>query len=353
MHTAVIAAYKTRFKATGGDKDMSSTEPEDYLGNLYTFKPGSVTVTNTKMADRILNDAGMSDLARFKLKYEPMDPKLKLPEPREQTQGEITELKRLVGKEQWSTPKTTYDEIKTRCRSMLMSISYLGQSLHKELQMSVSVLAGHQNHVCVTSYQALKHLVRHVAHVRNEGVTYTKTNSSKITLTAESDASLASSLPFHGGSRHGILLRLNGGPAFHTEIRRSQVTMMSSHGAELFAMSQACRSIQCFRRFLKSLGYGQSEPTVPRMDNSAARQTAEKKSNQQKSKHLCLRFLCVRDCVQSKDVSLLQTPSADLCVDVATKAQGGEAFHINRFKLKNGINAPVPNYTKRTPTILG
>ena len=353
MHHDVIAAYKKRFQATGGDTTMESGEPEDYLGNLYTFKPGAVTVTNQKMADKILTEAGMSDPSTFKLKYEAMDPKLNLPEAREQTQGEIAELKRIVNKEKWSTPETTYDEIKTRYRSMLMSISYLGQSLHKELQLTVSVLASHQNHVCITSYQALKHLLRYVAFIRKEGVTYTKTNTDRIVLSAESDASLGSSLPFHGGSRYGVLLRINDGPAFHTEIRRSQVTMISSHGAELFAMSQACRSIMYFRRFLASLGYRQGDPTVLRMDNSAARQTAEKRTNQQKSKHLCLRFLYVRDCVKSKDVSLLQTPSADLCIDVATKAQGGEAFHRNRWKLKNGVITPVPNYTKRTPSVLG
>ena len=268
-----------------------------------------------------------------------------LPEPREQTSGEKAALLAYLrkNKEKFVGNKTTFEEVCTQYRSLLMSISHLAQSLHQELVVHVSILAQYQTFVCIESWSALKHLLRHLLSIKAETVTFVRTGAKNIHLTAECDASFGADVPWHGGSRHGVLLRIDRQAAFEVEAKRTKTCCIGTMGAELFGMSQACRSIEFYRNFLAELKHQQSEPTPLACDNQSAISTSESKTNSHKSRHLSLRHLYVQECVvEHKTVCLIPTKTTDLSADILTKPKEGREYFINKWKIKKGLHTAPP-----------
>lgn len=338
-HQAFMRAFKKRFRTKpGGEQDLRHEQPELYLANKYAYGDGRVDITNVTMAERILKNSGID--VGSKTMPAPMKAKVTLPEPRAQTSGEKQSLLDYLHnhKEQWVSKDTTYDDVCTKYRSVLMAISYLAQSLHSELQLTVSILAQYQNFVNVEAWAALKHLLRHLDHIKNESVTYIKTGANNVVLSAECDASLGNDLPWSGGARYGVLMRINGQAAFEVESRKSKAVCISTMGAELYGMSSAARTIEFYRRFLADIHYPQDGPTELKCDNRSAIITSETKTNQQKSRHLALRFLYVQECVQHKTIKLIPTKTDELCADILTKPKEGDSFLKDKFKLKQGLH---------------
>lgn len=345
-HQAFMRAFKKRFKTKpGGEQDLRHQQPELYLANKYAYSDGRVDISNVNMAARILKNCGID--SGSKTQPAPMKAKVTLPEPRAQTSGEKQSLLDYIRnhKELWISDDTVYEDVCTKYRSTLMAISYLAQSLHSELQLSVSILAQYQNFVTIEAWAALKHLLRHLDHIKNEAVTFIKTGASNVVLSAECDASLGNDLPWSGGARYGVLMRINGQAAFEVESRKSKAVCISTMGAELYGMSSAARTIEFYRRFLADIHYPQDGPTELKCDNRSAIITCETKTNQQKSRHLALRFLYVQECVQHKTIKLIPTKTDELCADILTKPKEGESFLKDKFKLKQGLHlAHAPKY---------
>lgn len=349
LRDAFLEAFKSRFKTKdlghGDDPDLRNQEPTVYLANTYTYGDGRVDIGNEAMADRIIASAGLS--ISSKSHPSPMKARPTLPEPREQTSGEKTALLAHLrkSKEHFMGNKTTFEEVCTQYRSLLMSVSYLAQSLHQELMVHVSILAQYQTFVCVESWSALKHLLRHLLSIKADTITFVRTGATNITLTAECDASFGADVPWHGGSRYGVLLRINHQAAFEVEAKRTKTCCIGTMGAELFGMSQACRSIEFYRNFLKELKHPQGNPTPLACDNRSAILTSESKTNSHKSRHLSLRYLYVQECVvEHKSVSLVPTKTTELSADILTKPKEGREYVINKWKIKKGLHISPPAF---------
>jgi len=349
MRDAFLAAFKKRFKTKdlghGDDPDLRNQPPTVYLANTYTYADGRVDIGNSAMAERILAQANLDGSS--KSHPSPMKGRPTLPEPREQTSGEKAALLAHLRKhkEKFVVNKTTFEEVCTQYRSLLMSISYLAQSLHLELVVHVSILAQYQTFVCIESWSALKHLLRHLLSIKSETVTFVRTGAKNIHLTAECDASFGADVPWHGGSRYGVLLRINRQAAFEVEAKRTKTCCIGTMGAELFGMSQACRSIEFYRNFLAELKHVQTEPTPLACDNRSAILTSESKTNSHKSRHLSLRYLYVQECViEHKTVCLVPTKTTDLSADILTKPKEGREYFINKWKIKKGLHTAPPTY---------
>ena len=341
LRDAFLAGFKKRFKTKDlglGDANLRDQPPSVYLANTYTYSDGRVDISNEAMADRIIAAANLTGAT--KAHPSPMKARPTLPAPREQTPGERAALldHLRATKEHFVDKQTTYEDVCTQFRSLLMSVSYLAQSLHMELMVHVSILAQYQTFVGKEAWSALKHLLRHLLHIKGESVTYARSGAKGITLSAECDASFGQDVPWHGGARHGVLIRINQGAAIEVEAKRTKTVCLGTMGAELFGMSQACRTIEYYRGFLAELKFPQHQPTQLACDNRSAILTSEAKTNSHKSRHLSLRYLYVQECVsEHKTVTLKPTATKDLCADILTKPKEGQEFVNNKWKLKKGL----------------
>jgi len=342
MHDLFMGAFTKRFNVTGGHVINRGAPPELYLGNLHTYTNGGarVDITSTAKVERLLAKYDMADCNGTETF---MDINVKLEDPaRVNTPGERSKLIAHLTKqannnsEVWFEPaaqglvsQTTFKDVVTRYRSALMSTSHLAQTTFPELKMPVSVLAQYQISPGLEAWKCLKHLFRYLQHAKHEAITFQKTNNTGITLTLECDAAHGQDLPWHGGARYATITRLNGGASIESIATRTKSVCIGTLGAEIFALSQTARTCAFYRQWLFELGWDQklaalntsdNGSTTIKCDNAASILNSHNNLNSDRSRHLCLRWLFIRESTtMSKTTNPVHQDGNTLCPDMMTK----------------------------------
>lgn len=359
MHDLFMQKFSARFKVTGGHIINKGAAPELYLGNLHTYSANGarVEISSAAKVDRILDKYEMSTC---KGSDTFMDVNVKLGSPTTgNTPGEKCSLVAYLtrqskkGSESWFHPdqtdldQTNFSDVVTRYRSALMSISHLAQTTYPELKLPVSILAQYQVSPTVESWKCLKHLFRYLQRSKNEAMVFSKTGKIGLTLSHECDAAHGQDLPWHGGSRYATITRLNGGASIESIATRTKSVCIGTLGSEIFALSCTARTCEFYRMWLFELGWDQAlavgntstnGSTTIKCDNAASILNSHNNLNSDRSRHLCLRWLKIRESTTvGNTTNPVHQDGNTLCPDMLTKPLNGEKLKSFKRELKQGL----------------
>jgi hypothetical protein len=115
----------------------------------------------------------------------------------------------------------------------------------------------------------------------------------------------------------------------------------STAEAEYIAASAASREAVWLRKLLSNLFNAELEPTVIQCDNQSYIKLFENPMFHDKSKHIEMRYHCVRDMVQKNILSIQYVPMAEQTADILTKPLSLTKFVYFRDKLGVVENASL------------
>ena len=114
--------------------------------------------------------------------------------------------------------------------------------------------------------------------------------------------------------------------------KKQPIVSLSSCEAEYIAAAETVKSILSVRSIIKELTT-LNEPIELYLDNTGAAAIAQKDLNNQRTKHIDVRFHFIREWVQSGTIKVLKVHTTKNVADIFTKSlpRNTHEFHTNTF----------------------
>ncbi|CAG7723393.1 unnamed protein product [Allacma fusca] len=129
----------------------------------------------------------------------------------------------------------------------------------------------------------------------------------------------------------GFAVLLNGAIITWSSQKQPCVSLSSTE-AEYIALTSGAREVVWLREFLDELGYNQRGPTTILVDQSAIRLVMNPEMHA-RSKHIDVRFHCIRELVSNNQVQVEYVPTDDHFADCLTKSLLKGKLHKNHERL--------------------
>src|SRR5262245_7803220 len=286
-------------------------QPSKIVGIEITLQNQSVTISQTKYIENILEREGMDDANPVGM---PMDPHIKLePNPEHHEPNRSNTFAQRLGE-----------------------LSFLSTSTRPDIAYAVNRLAAYTANPSVQHYTALKRILRYLAGTKNLGIKYTKsqTNNEQNNLFHDySDSGFANA--DDGKSISGYVYLASGG-AITWRSKKQTIIALSSTEAEYIALSEAGREACWLRNLYGELGFRQQHPTILKGDNEGSCDMTENPQFHQRSKHIALKHHWIRQHVDIKTLDIERIRDADQTADALTKALPNPTFarHVEEMGLR-------------------
>nr|GEU96520.1 retrovirus-related Pol polyprotein from transposon TNT 1-94 [Tanacetum cinerariifolium] len=147
----------------------------------------------------------------------------------------------------------------------------------------------------------------------------------KPTLVGYTDSDLAGNKD-NIKSTSGYLITFAGG-AVSWQSRLQKCVALSTTEAEYVASMEACKELLWLKRFLQELGFKQQRYAVL-CDNQSAIQLAKNSMFYKRTKHIDVRYHCIRDAIEDGMFELNKVHTDDNASDMLTKAVAREKLKI-------------------------
>ena len=275
------------------------------LGMGVQHSPQGITVTQTQYIVDLLDQFGLTN-AKF---------------------AKVPLTQRLSSKASDESP------LNAPYRELVGSLLYICVCTRPDIAYSVSQLCHQMANPSVKHWEAAKGVLRYLSGTRHI-VLHIRANS-PLTLQAFSDADWASDTST-GLSISGMVVTLAGTPIFWRS-KQQTIIAMSSTESEYMALAATCLEILYFRELLAIFPFIDSiSPTVIHTDNQSSIRIAEADTDRSRTRHIAVRFHCVRARVHSGEVTLRYLPTAEMPADILTKPIMQEKLVYLRAKLLSG-----------------
>ncbi|KAF5794275.1 putative RNA-directed DNA polymerase [Helianthus annuus] len=260
-----------------------------YLGIEVEQSEGSMTISQTSYAKRIIEAAGMGDCNAAMY---PMEPKLKLTKDEDGESVNETQFRSLVG-----------------------SLRYL---LHTrpDLAFSVGVVSRFMQTPKVSHLKALKQILRYVKGTLNYGLKYKKGGDGEVT--GYSDSSHGKDV-MDRRSTTGTVFYFSGNPITWSSQKQRTVTLSSCEAEFIAATTAACQALW-LRSLLVDLTGMKPSKVKLYVDNESAIALMKNAVFHGRSKHIDTKFHFIRECVEEGKIQV-EHVSGDLQkADILTKS---------------------------------
>ena len=192
-------------------------------------------------------------------------------------------------------------------------------------------------------WKGVLRILKYVSTSVSRGITYTSTVNTdtvidELEVAGWSDAALGE-CPDTRQSRIGSVIMMNN--AFIAgrsaklkrqvdakgEVTGTNITQVSSTGAELYALTNAGLEMRAVRNQLAELGRPVKSPSVLRGDNRSSIQVAHLPGKHSSSlRHLELRAFAIRSLIDEGELNVIWCSTDDQCSDLLTKPLGKEKY---------------------------
>jgi hypothetical protein len=170
-------------------------------------------------------------------------------------------------------------------------------------------------------WRALKQILRYLKGTKNYGVKYTREEDYYLTAYCDSDFASEEDRK----SVTGYVIYAQGGPVVWKSKKQPTVAL-SSCEAEYVALSQTIQELLWMSMALRELGVKQDRRIRIYIDNQAAKRLAQNAVNQERSKHIDIRYHFIRQVVASKKVELCYIDTKRNISDLLTKSTSRRVF---------------------------
>ena len=131
--------------------------------------------------------------------------------------------------------------------------------------------------------------------------------------------------------------------------KQQQGVDTSTSEAEFVSASTAGKDTEYLRRLLAGLGMSQPGLTPIYEDNKACCMMSENPVAKSRTRHIDVAQHKVRDLVRNNIVRLIDCPTADMTVDIFTKALPAPSFRKHRDTVLGYIKHTAPAFPRRIP----
>ncbi|HLG30136.1 MAG TPA: Ty1/Copia family ribonuclease HI [Candidatus Brocadiales bacterium] len=187
-----------------------------------------------------------------------------------------------------------------------------------DISFAVCNAARYMHDPGISHWESVKRIFRFLKGTINKGIVYKKTETGKINLHVEVDASWASNDLEKSRSDAGYIAFINNAP-ISWKCMRQKAVAQSSTEAEYMAAAAAAKEAVWLRRLLMDLRQLQKQPTVINEDNRGCIALSSNPVNHEKNKHVQVKFHYTREAVDKGEVILVYKSTQDIIADIMTK----------------------------------
>ena len=141
-------------------------------------------------------------------------------------------------------------------------------------------------------------------------------------------------LTLTGNHNFGISIHINDSSGSCISISKKAKLLALSSTEALF---EASKTIMWSRQFLSELGYPPSTPTIIYEDNKSAINITQNGNDKGRTKHMDIRYYCIRELVQNRHISVTYRPSSQMTADILTKPLDSKLFLAHRTALLGNL----------------
>ena len=311
----VVSELKKVFKLT--DSGVVSV----YLGMNFAFPDASTCLINqTSYIRKMLNRFNLADVNPTKT---PLPQNLKMTNADSPTTFE----------EKSQMEKKPY-------RALIGSLLYAARGTRPDISYAVGALAKFNQNPGKAHWRYAQHVLKYLKGTTTSGLVYKhESDEKKINIEIFSDSDWGSS-PDDRRSVSGFVVCVNGNPISWCS-RVQKTVALSSCEAEFLALSEAMREALWLRQLLIELDVGFVAPIIIRVDNQSAIRLAENPVAHQRSKHIDIRYMRIREEIRSGTIGVRYVPTGENLADLLTKSPTLGQFQANLPKFVGDADTGV------------
>jgi len=201
-------------------------------------------------------------------------------------------------------------------RNLLGSLLWLARGTRPDISYAVSYLSQFCNCYGEEHFTAARRVLKYLIATKEKKLILPVIKHKKMVMDVYSDSDWAGEKTDRK-SVSGTVIFLNGAPVTWTSKKQS-IVATSSTEAEYIAASESVKDMLYTHNLLKEF-ITIATPITMHIDNTGAINLSEKNLNNQRTKHIDIRYHHIRDWVQSKVVKIEKVRSIDNIADLFTK----------------------------------
>lgn len=216
-------------------------------------------------------------------------------------------------------------------RALLGSLLWVSRATRPDIAFAVNYISGFANAYGDIHYKALIRTLTYLYHTRDRELVFAKAPSdTHIGIKAFSDSDWAADI-VDRKSYTGSAVYVGNSLVSWTS-KKQPIVSLSSCEAEYIAAAETVKSILSVRSIVKELTT-LNEPIELYLDNTGAAAIAQKDLNNQRTKHIDVRYHFIREWVQSGTIKILKVHTTKNVADIFTKSlpRNTHEFHTNTF----------------------
>jgi hypothetical protein len=299
------------------DKILTTFEGRDlkelsYVLGMEVIRDRSkktITITHRKMITELLSRFNMSDCKRSPTPLVPKEKIMSLSEDPSLERATVSEHKRFM--------------------QAVGSIQYITVVTRPDLAFAAHVLARHMAGSAKKHWLAVQHVMRYLQCTSDVGLTFNGSGGEDV-VDVFSDADFASSASMKSVS--GMVVRMYGNCVFWRS-KRQEIIAGDTTEAELIAMSSTANELMWAKQLCTDLSLTAQKPTLWG-DNKSANLLAVNPISSDRSKHIRVRHLRVREYVELDEMTVKWIGTKEMLADGFTKVLPGPALADLRDKLQ-------------------
>ena len=218
----------------------------------------------------------------------------------------------------------------SRFMSAVGSIQYIASVTRPDLSYAAHALAKHMACSAEEHWPAVQHVLRYLQFTKNLGITFNGSDDGSRLVEAYSDADFANSADLRSVS--GMVIRVYGNTVAWRSKRQDTIAGDTTE-AEIIAMTSAAKSLMWLKYLLVDLHFRPEKPVLWG-DNKSANIIAVNAISSDRSKHIRVQHLKVREFIQRDEMVVQWVGTTDMLADVMTKVLPGPAMSIVRDKFQ-------------------
>lgn len=228
-------------------------------------------------------------------------------------------------------------------RQAVGKLNYAAVSTRPDLAFAVSLASRFMASPTNQHWQLIKRIFRYIKATINYGLKIGLNSSFKAPLVGFSDADWAGDTSDRK-STTGYIFYLFGSVVSWNSKKQPTVALSSTE-AEYMALAEVTKEAIWIRKFLDSLGYTQTTPTLLMEDNMGAIELAKNPVHHSRTKHIDIRHHFVREKLASNEIELCYIQTGDQIADALTKPLTRDKFDkLCQQMLLLPTNDQLPHY---------
>ena len=203
-------------------------------------------------------------------------------------------------------------------RALLGSLLWVSRATRPDIAFAVGYISSFANAYGHLHYKALIRTLTYLYHTRDRELVFVKAPSDTlIDIKAFSDSDWAADIVDRRSYTGSAIFVGNSLVSWMS--KKQPIVSLSSCEAEYIAAAETVKSILAVRSLIKEL-ITLNEPIELYLDNTGAAAIAQKDLNNQRTKHIDVRFHFIREWVQSGTIKILKVHTSKNTADLFTKS---------------------------------